>query len=60
MSKLIREGRRLRSNAALRNWIARIFPHSRVSEVPKISPSGLAYKGMKITVNGMSVEESEE
>lgn len=35
ISKLIRQGRRLRQNVALRNYMSSLFPHARIKEVSK-------------------------
>lgn len=59
ISKIVREGRRLRSNNALRPWLGRMFPHAHIVPVTKQGRSG-SYTGMKITVGAESTEGDED
>lgn len=57
---LIKQGRRLRSNAALRNYLVAGFKHATIREVPKVGRFGKPYKAIKITTPESSVEEDGE
>jgi len=48
--KVIRHGRlRCRSNKALNNYLAKVFPSLHFEEVPKIDRMGKQYMGLKIS-----------
>lgn len=50
---------RCRSNAAFNNYMNRNFPNARFEEMPK-ERNGRKYIGLKITVNGESLEQEED
>ena len=47
---------RCRSNAAFNNYMNRNFPHAKFENVLKTTIDGSTYQGLKITVNGETME----
>jgi hypothetical protein len=51
---------RCRNNTAFNNYMNRMFPYAKFTQVKKTNADGTSYPGLKITVAGQDVEGAED